>query len=130
MTEYSRGPFRRIDEAHQQLQRCSLARAVRAEESEYFAATHFEVQVVERSHSFLFEKTDIVVFCKFGDFNYYFAGVFGSPSHFVVLSRHFPAARKKASRISGSGIRSACSRRAVTCSAGAVNLTSRGAEES
>src|SRR5438309_8918474 len=129
MIKDSRGAFRRIDEPHKQLERCSLARAVGAEKSEYFTTTHFEVQVVERSHSFLFEKTDFIVFSELDDFNYCFAGVFASDSHFVVLSRHFPAARKKVSRISGSGIRSACSRRAVTCSSEAVKLTSWGAEE-
>src|ERR1700730_10658447 len=130
MTKNSRGAFRRIDEPHQQLERRGLARAVGAEESEYFTATHFEVQVVERSDSLLLEKTDFIVFSELDDFNHCFAGVFACYTHFVVLSRHFPATRKKVSRISGSGIRSACSRRAVTCSSGAVNLTSWGAEES
>src|SRR4029079_14530842 len=97
---------------------------VGSEEAEYLAATHFQVQVIKCSRFSLLEKANLIVLCQLDDFDYYFRWVTGASAHFVVLSRHFPAARRNVSRISGSDIRSACFRRGKDCSSGAVNVTS------
>src|SRR2546426_4664720 len=105
MTEYSRSTLRRIDESHQKLERRGLARSIGTEESEYLAAPHFEVEMVERSRFLLFEKAHFVIFREVDYLNHYVENV-RRRSHLVLLSRHFPAARRNVARISGSAIRS------------------------
>src|SRR6266404_2649693 len=126
MTKYSRSTLRRIDEAHQKLERRGLARSIGTQESEYLAAPHFKVEMVERSRFFLLEKAHFVVFSEVDYLNHYIGNLFRRRSHLVLLSRHFPAARRNVARISGSAIRSACPRKGSACFSGAVNLYSRG----
>src|SRR5215216_3168578 len=83
--------------------------------------------MVERAHLSLFEMPYFVIFRKVIEFDYCFATCFFSSGHFALLSRHFPAARKNASRISGSGMRSASLRSGIACLSGAMKVISWGA---
>ena len=60
-TEYARAARGRVHEAHEQLQRRRLARAVRAEEAENLAAPDRKRQRVERPHPALPKEADLIV---------------------------------------------------------------------
>src|SRR4029453_18312423 len=79
----------------------------------------------------LFEESYFVVFCQVYNIDHYFRSVSDSRGHFAfLLSRHFPAARRKVSRIVESPIFSACSRSESACCSGALNVISCGASGS
>src|SRR6266699_631910 len=90
MTEYSRSTLRRIDEPHQKLERRGLARSVGTEKSEYLAAPHFEVEMVERSRFLLFEKAHFVIFGEVDYLNHYVGNVFRRRSHLFFSRGIFP----------------------------------------
>jgi hypothetical protein len=60
---------RGVDEAHEELHRRRLARAVRAEEAEDFAAPDAQGKSVERAHAPLAQEADLVVLRQILDLN-------------------------------------------------------------
>jgi hypothetical protein len=67
--EDARAPGGRVDQAHEQLERRRLARAVGAEEAEDFAAPDAQREPVERAHPALAQEADLVVLRQFVDFD-------------------------------------------------------------
>src|SRR6185295_14868461 len=127
VTKYSSRAGCWIDQLHKQLEGGGFSRSVRPEESEDLAALYFEAEIIKRSHTLLFEESNLVVLGEVVDLDDdVCVWVLRSRAHLAVLSRHFPAARRNVSRIIGSGIWSACSRRGWACFSGALNFTSWG----
>src|SRR4051812_25130383 len=87
--------------------------------------------MIEGADFLFLHEPDFVIFGEvvnfdYSFFDYSFSAFFFGRGHFALLSRHFPAARRKVARISGSGIFSASALSGRACLSGATNSISLG----
>src|SRR5262249_22812396 len=109
----------RIDQTYEEVQGRGLARAVWTQKAEYLASIDLEREILERSHHALSEESGLVILCEFFDFYDCFLSL--ARGHLALLSRHFPATRRKAPRSSGSPMDPAASLNGSACFSGAMN---------